>query len=80
MKIVFEPGVLTYGGNVRFSQLLALLIIIAAITMIIIRRKKGYSNERYADPIVSRLAVEKNTLVKEEETDKGVNYDSNRTI
>ncbi|MGO4501062.1 prolipoprotein diacylglyceryl transferase [Paenibacillus sp. 2RAB27] len=80
MKIVFEPGVLTYGGNIRFSQLLALLIVIAAVIMIIIRRKKGYSNERYSDPIVSKLAIDKNNVVNEEETDKGVNYDSNRTI
>lgn len=80
MKIVFEPGVLTYGGNVRFSQLLALLIVIAAVTMIIIRRKKGYANEHYSDPIVSTLALDNNKAVKEEETDKGVNYDSNRTI
>lgn len=80
MKIVFEPGVLTYGGNIRFSQLLALLIVIAAVIMIIIRRKKGYANTRYADPIVSKLAIEKNKVVKEEETDKGVNYDSNGTI
>ncbi|WP_082927418.1 prolipoprotein diacylglyceryl transferase [Paenibacillus oryzisoli] len=80
MKIVFEPGDLTYGGNVRFSQLLALLIVIAAVTMIIIRRKKGYANEHYSDPIVSTLALDNNKVVKEEETDKGVNYDSNRTI
>ncbi|MDR6555043.1 prolipoprotein diacylglyceryl transferase [Paenibacillus qinlingensis] len=80
MKIVFEPGVLTYGGNIRFSQMLALLIVIAAVTMIIIRRKKGYANARYSDPIVSTLAVDKNKVIKEEETDKGVNYDSNRTL
>lgn len=80
MKIVFEPGVLTYGGNIRFSQLLALLIVIGAAITIIVRRKKGYVNERYSDPIVSTLAIDKNNVVKEEETDKGVNYDSNGTI
>ena len=80
MKIVFEPGVLTYGGNIRFSQLLALLIVIGAVITIIVRRKKGYANERYSDPIVSTLAIEKNKVVKEEETDKGVDYDSNGTI
>lgn len=80
MKIVFEPGVLTYGGNIRFSQLLALLIVIGAAITIIVRRKKGYANERYSDPIVSTLAIDKNNVVKEEETDKGVNYDSNGTI
>ncbi len=56
MTVVFEPGVLTYGGNVRFSQLLALLIVIGMVIIIIVRRKKGYANVRYADPIVSTKA------------------------
>ncbi|OCT15776.1 prolipoprotein diacylglyceryl transferase [Paenibacillus pectinilyticus] len=80
MKIVFEPGALTYGGNIRFSQLLSLLIVIAAIITIIVRRKKGYASEHYSDPIVSSLAVNTNNVVKEDETDKGVDYDSNRTV
>ncbi|SDD52691.1 phosphatidylglycerol:prolipoprotein diacylglycerol transferase [Paenibacillus sp. UNCCL117] len=49
----FEQGVLTYGGNVRISQLLAVLIVLAAIVLIIVRRKTGASAERYSDPIVS---------------------------
>jgi phosphatidylglycerol:prolipoprotein diacylglycerol transferase len=48
----FSPGVMTYGGNVRISQLLAVLIILAAIALIIYRRKSGASAERYADPIL----------------------------
>lgn len=77
MTVVFEPGVLTYGGNVRFSQLLALLIVIGMVIIIIVRRKKGYANVRYADPIISTKAEEKN---KVQETDKGADYDSNRTV
>ncbi|MGG1518802.1 prolipoprotein diacylglyceryl transferase [Paenibacillus oryzisoli] len=81
MKLVFEPGVMTYGGNVRFSQLLALLIVIGMIITIIVRRKKGYADVRYSDPIVSSKAVERNNVEKEEtEAHEGVNYDSNRTV
>ena len=80
MRVVFEPGVLTYGGNVRFSQLLALLIVIGMAIIIIVRRKKGYANVRYADPIVSTKAEEKNKVMKDQEIDKGADYDSNRTV
>ena len=80
MTVVFEPGVLTYGGNVRFSQLLALLIVIGMAIVIIVRRKKGYANVRYADPIVSSKAIEKNKVMKDQEIDKGADYDSNRTV
>lgn len=51
----FEPGFMTYGGNIRISQLLAVLIVIAAIVLIIVRRKTGASAAKYADPIVSSL-------------------------
>lgn len=47
----FEAGTMTYGGNVRISQLLAILIVIAALVLIAIRRKTGMASERYADPI-----------------------------
>lgn len=80
MRVVFEPGVLTYGGNIRFSQLLALLIVIGMAIIIIVRRKKGYANVRYADPIVSTKAEEKNKVMKDQEVDKGADYDSNRTV
>lgn len=52
MTVVFEPGSMDYG-NVRISQLLAILIIIAAIVLIVVRRRKGWSSEKYADPIRS---------------------------
>lgn len=48
----FEQGVLTYGGNVRISQLLAVLIVIAAFVFIWIRRKTGAAAAFYSDPIV----------------------------
>lgn len=56
MNLVFEAGSMDYG-NVRISQLLAILIIIAAVTLIIVRRKKGWSAERYSDPIRSTKAA-----------------------
>ncbi|TXK83659.1 prolipoprotein diacylglyceryl transferase [Paenibacillus sp. N3.4] len=81
MRIVFEPGVLTYGGNIRFSQLLALLIVIGLVIVIIVRRKKGYANVHYSDPIVSTKAIDNNKARNETEIeDKGADYDSNRTV
>ncbi|PZE19297.1 prolipoprotein diacylglyceryl transferase [Paenibacillus xerothermodurans] len=47
----FEPGYMTYGGNVRISQLLSVLIVLAAIALIVYRRKSGAAAVRYADPI-----------------------------
>ncbi|CAG7648785.1 Phosphatidylglycerol--prolipoprotein diacylglyceryl transferase [Paenibacillus solanacearum] len=47
----FEAGTMTYGGNVRISQLLAVLIVISAIVLIIVRRRTGAASEYYADPI-----------------------------
>jgi len=55
MTWLFEPGDLPVGDNVRISQLLAILIIVAAILLIWYRRRKGFANERYADPIVSKF-------------------------
>jgi phosphatidylglycerol:prolipoprotein diacylglycerol transferase len=55
MATIFEPGTMSYG-NVRISQLLAVLIVITAIVLIVFRRKKGYADERYLDPIISRKA------------------------
>ncbi|MNZ84443.1 Prolipoprotein diacylglyceryl transferase [compost metagenome] len=50
----FEQGYLDAAyGNVRISQLLAILIIIAAIAIIIVRRKTVRNLPRYSDPIVS---------------------------
>jgi phosphatidylglycerol:prolipoprotein diacylglycerol transferase len=52
MTLLFEPGAMEYG-NVRISQLLAILIVVASIVLIVLRRKKGWSSERYSDPIRS---------------------------
>ncbi|RUS45624.1 prolipoprotein diacylglyceryl transferase [Cohnella sp. AR92] len=50
----FEQGYLDpQYGNVRSSQLLALLIIIGCIILIIVRRRMGYAKERYVDPLTS---------------------------
>jgi phosphatidylglycerol:prolipoprotein diacylglycerol transferase len=81
MQLVFEQGVMTYGGNIRVSQLLAVLIFVAAILLIIIRRKKGYANARYSDPIVSsRTPLEPPIDPEEESRHKGADYDHNRTV
>jgi len=53
MTLLFEPGAMTYGGNIRISQLVAVLIVIAAIILMVVRRKKGYANDKYSDPIRS---------------------------
>ncbi|MHA7965412.1 prolipoprotein diacylglyceryl transferase [Paenibacillus sp. CAU 1782] len=51
---VFEPGYLDPAyGNIRISQLLALLLIAAAIVFIIVRRVTGAANVRYSDPIIT---------------------------
>lgn len=53
----FEHGALDSAyGNVRISQLLAILIIVAAIVMIIVRRTTGRAEARYLDPIYSTKA------------------------
>lgn len=59
MGLTFEPGEMAYG-NVRISQLLAVLIVIGAIVFIMLRRKKlGEALPFYHDPIVS--SVQNNT-------------------
>jgi phosphatidylglycerol:prolipoprotein diacylglycerol transferase len=49
----FEEGNMAYG-NVRTSQLLAVLLVLGSVALIIIRRKMGYAAERYSDPLVNR--------------------------
>lgn len=57
MRIAFEPGEMAYG-NVRISQLLSLLIAVAALVFIVVRRRKlGEQLPRYADPILSSKKV-----------------------
>lgn len=54
MTIVFEAGYLDPNyGNVRISQLVAILTVVAGIVLIWVRRAKGYANAKYNDPIVS---------------------------
>ena len=54
--LAFEPGAMAYG-NVRTSQLLALLLVLAGIAFIAVRRIKwGAVLERYSDPVVSSKA------------------------
>lgn len=54
MTVLFQQGYLDPAyGNIRSSQLLALLLILAVIIFIIVRRSAGYAVERYVDPIVS---------------------------
>ncbi|WP_019537100.1 prolipoprotein diacylglyceryl transferase [Paenibacillus ginsengihumi] len=77
----FEQGVMTYGGNVRISQLLAVLIVIAALVLIGIRRKTGAAAAFYSDPIV-RLGADAGGLApgtgqdRREEEQSGTNGDS----
>jgi phosphatidylglycerol:prolipoprotein diacylglycerol transferase len=58
MTVLFEPGAMPEGENVRISQLLAVLIVIFGLLAIWLRRAKGYANVRYSDPIVSSKAVD----------------------
>ncbi|WP_207952187.1 prolipoprotein diacylglyceryl transferase [Paenibacillus turpanensis] len=51
MDLIFEPGNMAYG-NVRTAQLIGVLLIVAAIVLMIVRRKLGYATPRYMDPIV----------------------------
>jgi phosphatidylglycerol:prolipoprotein diacylglycerol transferase len=67
MRLVFEPGVMTYGGNIRVSQLVAILIFLAAIFLIVYRRKKGYAKEHYSDPIISSKAPEEPKITADHE-------------
>jgi phosphatidylglycerol:prolipoprotein diacylglycerol transferase len=55
MKSVFEAGYLDAAeGNVRSSQLLAVLIIIIGIVFVIMRRQMGLAKQHYVDPLVNR--------------------------
>lgn len=54
MKSVFETGYLDpTEGNVRISQLLAVLIVVFGIVFIVVRRQMKWAKERYADPLVN---------------------------
>ncbi|MCR2803927.1 prolipoprotein diacylglyceryl transferase [Paenibacillus soyae] len=52
MDTVFDAGYLDPAyGNIRISQMLALLLILAAIVFIIVRRVNGSAKVYYSDPI-----------------------------
>lgn len=62
----FEQGYLDPSyGNIRISQLLALLIIVAAVLLIIIRRVTGEPKAHYSDPIVCSKPIKADTIVPE---------------
>lgn len=57
MNVLFEPGYLDPSyGNVRTSQLVAVLIIIAGVIFMVYRRLSGAAAERYIDPIIPARA------------------------
>lgn len=52
MSLIFgDPGWMPADANLRIAQVIGIVIIIAAIVLIIVRRKLGYSHELYTDPI-----------------------------
>ncbi|AJY75016.1 prolipoprotein diacylglyceryl transferase [Paenibacillus beijingensis] len=54
MTVVFQPGFLDPAyGNVRISQLLAIVLVIACAAAIAVRRTLGLATERYVDPIIN---------------------------
>ncbi|MBT2290477.1 prolipoprotein diacylglyceryl transferase [Paenibacillus albidus] len=62
----FEQGYLDPNyGDIRISQLLSLLLIVAAIALIIIRRVTGQPKAHYSDPIVSTKTAAADTVVPE---------------
>lgn len=51
MSLLFGPQGELVGGNIRMAQFISLLIIVAAIILIILRRAMGHARARYSDPI-----------------------------
>ncbi|MEK3884918.1 prolipoprotein diacylglyceryl transferase [Paenibacillus sp. PL2-23] len=63
MDAVFDAGYLDPSyGNIRISQMLALLLILAAIAFIVIRRLNGGPKVYYSDPVVT-TKPERNGMV-----------------
>src|SRR5690606_34755942 len=53
MKLLFEAGDLAPGGgNVRTAQFISLLLILASLIAMAVRRYGGFARQRYLDPIV----------------------------
>lgn len=62
----FEQGYLNPDyGNIRTSQLLALLIILAAIVLIVIRRNTAAGKVHYLDPIIPTKRQTEGTVLTE---------------
>ncbi|WP_391571976.1 prolipoprotein diacylglyceryl transferase [Cohnella sp.] len=77
MTAVFEQGYLNPAeGNIRISQLLALLLVLGGIILIVARRTMGYAAERYNDPLVN-FKTGKTALQTREETENSKN-DANK--
>lgn len=68
MQVFFEPGLLTYGGNIRISQLVAFVILIVAVVFIVVRRMTLRSMAYYTDPIEPYMKAE--TDLNQESTAK----------
>ncbi|QJD86224.1 prolipoprotein diacylglyceryl transferase [Cohnella herbarum] len=78
MKPVFEYGYLNPAeGNIRISQLLALLIVVAGIVLIITRRKLGVAKQKYNDPLINHKKKAADADVAQVETETNKNDASN---
>jgi phosphatidylglycerol:prolipoprotein diacylglycerol transferase len=81
MKLKFTSGELT-GGNVRVSQFLSILIILAAILLIYYRRRIRPRTALYSDPLVSTKAHEQSLSQEEivQEPEKKVQSDEDEGL
>jgi phosphatidylglycerol:prolipoprotein diacylglycerol transferase len=80
MTAAFQQGYLNPAeGNLRSSQLLALILVIAGIVFILVRRQFGWAKERYTDPLINHklaagigegdIVIPKQTETVQEETE-----------
>ncbi|CAM3703876.1 prolipoprotein diacylglyceryl transferase [Marinicrinis lubricantis] len=46
-----DPGAIANDENIRMAQLISVLIVLAAVIIIVLRRTMGYANQKYSDPI-----------------------------
>ncbi|OWR28561.1 prolipoprotein diacylglyceryl transferase [Saccharibacillus sp. O23] len=73
----FQEGYLDPAyGNIRISQLLAIVFFVVAIVLIIVRRKNGQANIRYSDPIVSSKIQNAPAAIDEKHRVEGVSAES----
>jgi phosphatidylglycerol:prolipoprotein diacylglycerol transferase len=95
MTAAFEQGYLNPAeGNIRSSQLLAMILVIAGIVFIVVRRQFGWAKERYSDPLVNHklaagigegdIVIPKQTEAVQDETETIENdeekEDNNRPV